>query len=57
MRHQLENFKGIAALAAAERAILVSGDGHITVLVGQIPVRTLAEFLVELEAGPAPEPG
>lgn len=47
----------LVALAAAERAVLVSGDGHLTVLAGRIPVRTPAEFLAELESGPAPERG
>ena len=47
----------LIALAAAERAVLVSGDGHLTALAGRIPVRTPAEFLAELEAGPEPEPG
>jgi uncharacterized protein len=39
----------LIALAAAERAVLVSGDGHLTNLAGRIPVRTPAEFLAELE--------
>jgi uncharacterized protein len=39
----------LIALAAAERAILVSGDGHLTVLAGQMPVRTPAQFLRDLE--------
>ena len=47
----------LIALAAAERAVLVSGDGHLTALAGRIPVRTPAEFLAELESGPAPEVG
>ncbi len=47
----------LIALAAAERAVLVSGDGHLTVLAGQIPVRTPAEFLAELEGGIPSEPG
>ena len=47
----------LIALAAAERAVLVSGDGHLTILAGRVPVRTPAEFLAELEGGPAPEPG
>jgi predicted nucleic acid-binding protein len=46
----------LIALAAAERAVLVSGDGHLTVLAGQIPVRTPAAFLAELESRPASEP-
>lgn len=47
----------VVALAAAERAVLVSGDGHLTAMAGRIPVRTPAEFLAELESGPASEPG
>jgi uncharacterized protein len=47
----------LITLAAAERAVLVSGDRHLTLLARQIPVRTPAEFLAELEAGPEPEPG
>ncbi|MEX1171206.1 MAG: putative toxin-antitoxin system toxin component, PIN family [Chloroflexota bacterium] len=39
----------LIALAAAERAVLVSGDGHLTMLAAQIPVRTPAAFLTELE--------
>lgn len=47
----------LITLAAAERAVLVSGDRHLTLLAGRIPVRTPAEFLADLEAGPEPEPG
>ena len=47
----------LIALAAAERAVLISGDRHLTVLAGRIPVRTPAEFLAELEGGPDAEPG
>jgi putative PIN family toxin of toxin-antitoxin system len=47
----------LVALAAAERAVLVSGDGHLTALAGRIPVRTPAEFLAELESGPGSERG
>jgi predicted nucleic acid-binding protein len=43
----------LIALAAAERAILVSGDKHLTALAPRIPVRTPAVFLVELEAAGA----
>ena len=46
----------LIALAAAVRAVLVSGDGHLAVLAGRIPLRTPWEFLAELEAGPASEP-
>jgi hypothetical protein len=38
----------LLALAAAEQAILVSGDGHLTSLVGEYPIRTPAEFLAQL---------
>ncbi len=47
----------LVALAAAERAVLVSGDGHLTALAGRIPVRTPTEFLAELDSGQAPGPG
>jgi predicted nucleic acid-binding protein len=40
----------LIALAATERAILVSGDGHLTVLAGEMPVRTPAVLLSDLEA-------
>jgi putative PIN family toxin of toxin-antitoxin system len=40
----------LIALAAAERAALVSGDAHLTSLAGRIPVLTPAQFLTELEA-------
>lgn len=51
----------LVALAAAERAVIVSGDRHLTVLADRLPVRTPAEFLVVLEptgevrAGPTTE--
>ena len=32
----------LLALAAAERAVLVSGDGHLTVLADRLPIRTPA---------------
>jgi predicted nucleic acid-binding protein len=38
----------LIALAAAERALLVSGDGHLASLANRVPVRTPAEFLAEL---------
>ncbi len=38
----------LIALAAAERALLVSGDVHLTSLANRVPVRTPAEFLSEL---------
>jgi len=37
----------LIALAAAERALLVSGDVHLTSLANRVPVRTPAEFLSE----------
>lgn len=38
----------LIALAAAERALLVSGDVHLTSLANRVPVRTPAEFISEL---------
>jgi putative PIN family toxin of toxin-antitoxin system len=38
----------LLALAAAERAVLVSGDADLTSLGGRLPVRTPAQFLAEL---------
>ncbi len=35
----------LVALAAAERAVLVSGDVHLTSLASRMPVRTPAEFI------------
>jgi putative PIN family toxin of toxin-antitoxin system len=40
----------LIALAAAERALLVSGDVHLTSLAPRVPVRTPAEFLADLGA-------
>ena len=40
----------LIALAAAERALLVSGDIHLTSLAPRVPVRTPAEFLADLGA-------
>jgi predicted nucleic acid-binding protein len=40
----------LLALAATERAVLVSGDAHLTVLGNRFPVRTPADFLASLEA-------
>ncbi len=40
----------LIALAAAERALLVSGDAHLTSLAPRVPVRTPAEFLAGLGA-------
>ena len=39
----------LIALAAAERAVLVSGDAALTTLADRIPVRTPAAFLAELQ--------
>ena len=39
----------LLALATTERAVLVSGDGHLTVLADRLPVRTPADFLASLE--------
>jgi putative PIN family toxin of toxin-antitoxin system len=41
----------LVALAAAERAVLVSGDVHLTSLASRMPVRTPAEFISELGGG------
>lgn len=38
----------LIALAAAERAFLVSGDTHLTSLADRVPVRARAEFLSQL---------
>lgn len=43
----------LLALAAAERAVLVSGDTDLTVLGEQFPVRTPAAFLAELRLSEA----
>ena len=32
-----------------ERAILVSGDAHLTILADRVPVRTPAEFMASLD--------
>ena len=39
----------LLALATAERAVLVSGDGHLTVLADRLPIRTPAEFLASFD--------
>ena len=38
----------LIALAAAERALLVSGDAHLTSLANRVPIRMPAEFILEL---------
>ena len=38
----------LVALAATERALLVSGDVHLTSLASRMPVRTPAEFISDL---------
>jgi putative PIN family toxin of toxin-antitoxin system len=38
----------LLALAIAERAVLVSGDGHLIVLGDRLPLRTPADFLASL---------
>ena len=43
----------LLALAAAERAVLVSGDRHLTVLADRLPIRTPAEFLASLDGSRA----
>ena len=40
----------LLALASSERAILVSGDAHLTNLADRAPVRTPAEFMATLDA-------
>lgn len=40
----------LLALARSERAILVSGDAHLTTLADRAPVRTPAEFMATLDA-------
>ena len=39
----------LVALAVAERAVLVSGDGHLTVLADRLPIRIPADFLASLD--------
>ncbi len=39
----------LVALAMAERAVLVSGDAHLTVLADRLPVRIPADFLALLD--------
>jgi putative PIN family toxin of toxin-antitoxin system len=39
----------LLALATAERAMLVSGDGHLTVMADRLPVRTPGAFLALLD--------
>jgi len=39
----------LVALAAAQRAVIVSGDAHLTDLAGRLPVRRPAEFLAEVD--------
>jgi uncharacterized protein len=41
----------LVALAAATRAVIVSGDTHLTDMADRIPVRRPAAFLAEIEAG------
>lgn len=40
----------LIALAMSERAVLVSGDTHLTSLAPKVPVRTPAGFLAEVDA-------
>ena len=46
----------LIALASSARAILVSGDVHLTSLARRMPVRRPSEFLAELEVQPDDEP-
>lgn len=41
----------LLGLAAAERAALVSGDGHLLSLAGELPILSAADFLALLEEG------
>ena len=43
----------LVALAIAERALLVSGDGHLTILADHLPVRSPADFLASLDEPPS----
>jgi putative PIN family toxin of toxin-antitoxin system len=43
----------LLALAAAENAVLVSGDGHVLGLAGELPIHSPASFLALLEQTPA----
>jgi uncharacterized protein len=40
----------LLALAERERAVLVSGDGHLLALADELPIRTAREFVDELDA-------
>ncbi len=40
----------LIALAAVARAVLVSGDAHLTVLADRLPIQTPAQFLASLGA-------
>ena len=42
----------LIALAATAPAVIVSGDGHLLELAGQLPIFSPAEFLAELERRP-----
>lgn len=38
----------LIVLAAVERAVLVSGDAHLTILADRLPIQTPAQFLASL---------
>lgn len=40
----------LLGLASSERAILVSGDAHLTTLADRVPIKTPAEFMATLDA-------
>lgn len=42
----------LIGLAEAAQAVIVSGDGHLLGLAGQLPVFSPAEFLAELDSRP-----
>jgi hypothetical protein len=37
-------------LAAEQRAVLVSGDGHLLALAGEVPIEMPAEYLARIAA-------
>ena len=48
VRSEDPNDDYLVVLAAAERAVIVSGDAHLAALACRIPVRSPAEFLAEV---------
>ena len=43
----------LVGLASSERAVLVSGDAHLTILADRLPVRTPIDFLAALAEPPS----